>query len=194
MRTIRLSKKIFTISNLLSLSRIAMAPFIVMGLVSGRIFLVLGLFVLASLTDLLDGYFARLFNEPTVLGTYLDPLADKVLLLSCFGTLAVIHFPSLPLPWWFIVLVFARETVIVVGAVALLFRKPRTLVTPTRGGKLTTVGYMILIMWIIICRIFLWMPLKTFYFVLTGVTILALFSLAEYVWRGVQWLRSVARS
>ena len=178
-----------TISNILTASRIVSTPFIVAGLVHGWFRVVFVLFALAAITDMLDGYLARLWDERTVLGAYLDPLADKILFISCFITLSYIQFPSLPLPWWFVTLVLLREAVVVFGAIFVMMRKKQSIaIEPTQSGKFTAAGYMVLIGWLFICHFFSWMPLKTFTVALVCLSGLALVSLVQYIRRGVALL------
>ena len=91
--------------------------------------------ILAGLTDALDGLMARWLNARTPLGSYLDPIADKVLLVGVFLALGSTGL----LPLWLVALVVARDVVILVGAVA-LYAVERTIqtVTPTFSSKLNT--------------------------------------------------------
>lgn len=189
----RLLARIYTIPNLLTFSRLLAAPVMVYALSHKQWVLSALLFVAAAVSDTLDGYLARKFNEPTILGTYLDPLADKVFFTSCFFTLWFVQFPSLPIPWWFVGVVVTREVLLLCGAVYVVLRAPRIPVEPTQGGKLTTVGYCLLIGWTFLCYFFDWMPLKTFNVVLVCVTALSLFSFAQYVWRAICLLFGAAR-
>ncbi|MGD1997378.1 MAG: CDP-alcohol phosphatidyltransferase family protein [Candidatus Dependentiae bacterium] len=184
----RLLARIYTISNVLTFSRLLMAPLMVYTLSTKLWFYSALLFAAAALSDTLDGYLARRFNEPTVLGTYLDPLADKVFFTSCFFTLWFVQFPSLPIPWWFVGVVVVREFVLLCGALYVLLRMPRIPVQPTRSGKLTTVGYCLVIGWTFACYFFGWMPVKTFTAVLLGVTALSLFSFIYYLRRAISLL------
>ena len=78
------SNRFRTTPNLLTLLRICLAPFLVSAILENRFALSLGLFVAAGLTDALDGTLARLLKQRTVLGHYLDPVADKLLLSTLF--------------------------------------------------------------------------------------------------------------
>lgn len=189
---IPLSTKIFTISNVLTVMRIVCAPIIVAALWARWWRASFLLFILAAGTDLLDGYLARLLNEPTVLGTYLDPLADKILVSSCFSTLWLIQFPSLPIPWWFVGVVLGRELLLILGGIYLVRRGVGAAVRPSRGGKVTMAGYSLLIVWIFACYFGDWQPVRTYYCVLMIVTTLSLYSLGGYcrrAWRALSDLR-----
>lgn len=189
----QLHSRWFTISNILTAARLCSTPFIVWGLLIGWHKLVFALFVGAGITDMLDGYLARLRNEQTVVGAYLDPVADKVLLTSCFCTLAWIQLETVSLPWWFVATVLVRELVILCGAVLVVWRNPRASVAPTLSGKLTTAGYMVLIGWLLTCHFGGWLPHKSFFTALVVVALFAVASLLQYVWRGVLAIRNILR-
>ena len=108
--------QIFTAPNQLTLLRMAFVPFIVIELVDGRYFWALMLFVTAGFSDGLDGLLARKLHQQTVLGQYLDPIADKLLLSTMFPVLSILH----RIPWKFTVLVFSRD-VSILAASAVLF-------------------------------------------------------------------------
>ena len=111
----RLSQ-IFTAPNQLTLLRMVFVPFIVIELVEGRYFWALILFVIAGFSDGLDGLLARKLHQQTVLGQYLDPIADKLLLSTMFLVLSILH----KIPWKFTVLVFSRD-ISILAASAVLF-------------------------------------------------------------------------
>ena len=96
---------LFTAPNQLTLLRMLFLPFIVNSLVDGRYSTALILFILAGLSDGLDGLLARTLHQQTMLGQYLDPIADKLLLSTMFMVLSILH----KIPWKFTVLVFSRD-------------------------------------------------------------------------------------
>jgi cardiolipin synthase len=104
-----------TVPNALTLLRMAIVPLFVIALLEGEPRRALILFCVAGVTDALDGFLARHFGQQSVLGMYLDPAADKLLLVTAFVMLAVpgLH-PGLVIPLWVTVLVFARDLLIVV--------------------------------------------------------------------------------
>src|SRR4029077_6959574 len=108
--------QLLTAPNQLTLLRMMFLPFIVMNLVSGHYRWALILFVLAGLSDGLDGLLARILKQQTLLGQYLDPIADKLLLSTMFLVLSILH----KIPWKFTVLVFSRD-ICIVAASAVLF-------------------------------------------------------------------------
>ena len=101
--------------NQLTLLRMMFLPFIVINLVEGHYKLALILFVLAGLSDGLDGLLARVLKQQTVLGQYLDPIADKLLLSTMFLVLSILH----KIPWKFTVLVFSRDISILAASAVL---------------------------------------------------------------------------
>ncbi|MGA8440532.1 MAG: CDP-alcohol phosphatidyltransferase family protein [Candidatus Sulfotelmatobacter sp.] len=108
--------QIFTAPNQLTLLRMVFVPFIVIELVDGRYFRALVLFVIAGFSDGLDGLLARKLHQQTLLGQYLDPIADKLLLSTMFLVLSILH----KIPWKFTVLVFSRD-ISILAASAVLF-------------------------------------------------------------------------
>jgi cardiolipin synthase (CMP-forming) len=108
--------QIFTAPNQLTLLRMVFVPFIVIELVDGRYFRALILFVIAGFSDGLDGLLARKLHQQTLLGQYLDPIADKLLLSTMFLVLSILH----KIPWKFTVLVFSRD-ISILAASAVLF-------------------------------------------------------------------------
>lgn len=100
----RLSQ-VFTAPNQLTLARMAFLPFVIIKLVEGHYRGALILFLLAGLSDGFDGLLARRLKQQTLLGQYLDPIADKMLLSTVFLVLSIVH----KIPWKFTVLVFSRD-------------------------------------------------------------------------------------
>lgn len=111
----RLSQ-ILTAPNQLTLLRMVFVPFIVIELVDGHYSRALVLFVIAGFSDGLDGLLARSLHQQTLLGQYLDPIADKLLLSTMFLVLSILH----RIPWKFTVLVFSRD-ISILAASAVLF-------------------------------------------------------------------------
>lgn len=126
---------IFNLPNGLTFLRLLLAPVIVILLINGADAWALVVFLLAGITDGLDGYFARSLRERTELGRVLDPVADKVLLGSAFFTLAFLG----RLPLWLVVIAVGRDLVVVVGSCILYGVTGRLGYPPSVIGKLTTV-------------------------------------------------------
>jgi cardiolipin synthase len=107
--------QLLTYPNQLTLLRMMFLPFIVIHLVSGHYRWALILFVIAGMSDGLDGLLARWLKQQTVLGQYLDPIADKLLLSTMFLVLSILH----KIPWKFTVLVFSRDISILFASAVL---------------------------------------------------------------------------
>ena len=108
--------QILTAPNQLTLLRMIFVPFIVIHLVEGRYLWALIVFVIAGFSDGLDGLLARRLHQQTLLGQYLDPIADKLLLSTMFLVLSILH----KIPWKFSVVVFSRD-ISILAASAVLF-------------------------------------------------------------------------
>lgn len=108
--------QVFTAPNQLTLLRMIFVPFIVIHLVDGHYSWALILFVVAGFSDGLDGLLARRLHQQTLLGQYLDPIADKLLLSTLFLVLSILH----KIPWKYTVLVFSRD-ISILAASAVLF-------------------------------------------------------------------------
>jgi cardiolipin synthase (CMP-forming) len=100
--------------NFLTIGRILLVPVVIWCLMQGNYIFAFVTFVVAGFTDGLDGFLARRFDLHTELGAYLDPLADKILMVSIYVTLAVLQH----LPEWVVIIVVTRD-VLIVGAVLL---------------------------------------------------------------------------
>jgi cardiolipin synthase len=98
-------RQLLTAPNQLTLLRMLFLPFIVDNLVDRHYTTALVLFVLAGLSDGLDGFLARRLHQQTLLGQYLDPIADKLLLSTMFLSLSIMH----KIPWRYTVMVFSRD-------------------------------------------------------------------------------------
>jgi cardiolipin synthase (CMP-forming) len=139
-----MTSELFTPANLLTMSRMVLVPVFALCMLYGHPVWALIVFVVAGATDLLDGLIARRTGGQTTLGTWLDPMADKLLLLTVFLILTLPHFGlTHRLPVWLTVLVISRDVGIVLTvAIVNLAVAPRTF-TPSPLGKLATVVFLI---------------------------------------------------
>jgi cardiolipin synthase len=103
-----------TIPNLITIGRLFLVPFTVWLIVKGESLTAFWIFILAGVSDAVDGFLARQFNLRSELGSYLDPLVDKVLLVSIYVTFAVMA----EIPLWLAILIVSRD-ILIVGAVML---------------------------------------------------------------------------
>ena len=135
-----MSSRIVTVPNLLTVFRMVLIPVFVSLLFYQRFILALAIFILAGVTDGLDGLLARRFNQKSQLGTILDPIADKLMLVTSFVVLSMrAVFPQplpshLPIPFWVTIAVISRDVFILVGAAAI------NIVTGFRGFRPSLLG------------------------------------------------------
>jgi cardiolipin synthase len=127
-------EKTMNIPNFLSLTRIILVPVFVIFLIQDEYYNALIVFVIAGLTDVLDGTMARLLNAQTKLGSYLDPIADKLLLATSFVTLAILGI----IPSWLTVIVMSRDFIILLGIAILSLMSVTFEIKPALVGKATT--------------------------------------------------------
>jgi len=107
-------------------------------------------FIIASLSDAIDGFIARTFNQKTSLGTFLDPLADKLLLLTGIILLSLNISGLTQLPIWFPILVFSRDLLLLLGALIIQLTTHQLKIAPNILGKATTVLQMSTVLWILL--------------------------------------------
>lgn len=133
-------------ANQLTILRIAAIPFFVLLLVYGYPGAAIIVFVLAGITDALDGLIARRLRQKTALGSFLDPMADKLLMTAAFVTLTV---PSVPvkahIPVWLTILSISRDLLIALFALLMHLRLDVSQFPPTLLGKCTTAVQLITI-------------------------------------------------
>lgn len=122
------------IPNSLTILRILLIPVYIGFMMSGTYGLALLALLVAGLTDAIDGPIARKLNQRTRLGTFLDPLADKLLLISGFICLSLLHL----VPSWLVILVVSRDAILLLGTVAAQLTNTTIDITSTILGKGTT--------------------------------------------------------
>ena len=171
MSTLRAVLANLTFANQLTFLRLVAIPLLVIFLLQGRNGLALALFIGAGITDLLDGLVARWLKQQSALGSFLDPTADKFLMLGCYVTLALPpgleafpdYHPANVMPVWMAIMVVARDVFIVVTAIVLYLMLGARRFPPTRLGKwctgaeLVTVGVFLVYNWVGVSS-HLWVP------------------------------------
>jgi len=125
---------VLTLANRLTILRILMTPVIVVLLLYRHMGAALALFLLAGITDALDGLIARSWKQKTTLGMVLDPLADKLLLTSTVVTLTILK----ELPRWFTIILVSRDVFLIGGTMILYMFLGKLGTPPSRLGKVTT--------------------------------------------------------
>ena len=171
--------------NILTILRILSVPVFVNMVVYGRYDYALVLFLAAAITDGLDGLIARVSNQRSRLGRYLDPLADKVLLTSAFVTLSIFHF----VPIWLTIIVVSRDLILALGTLLLHLLELQVDITPSWLGKLTTVlqlAYVVVILTLIAFSLTSGLTEPASLIVAAVTVVSGLF----YIFRGVRALRT----
>jgi cardiolipin synthase (CMP-forming) len=137
---------ILTYANQLTILRMLFVPCFILLLIYDHPKSATILFLIAAVTDGLDGLLARKLQQKTVLGSYLDPMADKILLTAAFVTLSL---PSLPLvlhiPTWLTVLTISRDVIIALSALVIHLQTRHTQFPPSILGKCTTAVQLLLV-------------------------------------------------
>ena len=127
------------IPNLITLGRILLVPIVVWAITSGEMWIAFVLFVAAGISDAVDGFLAKRFHMATELGAYLDPLADKALIVSIYISLGV----NDAIPRWLVILVVSRD-ILIVGGIMLSWLVGNPLkIKPLLVSKLNTVAQIV---------------------------------------------------
>jgi cardiolipin synthase (CMP-forming) len=132
-------KQLRSAPNLLTLLRLIFIPFVIIAVQQQKYMWALGIFIVAGITDGLDGLLARVFNQKTVLGQYLDPIADKLLLSTMFLVLSLFHL----IRWPITVLVFSRDILILIVCSVLYATGVMKVFRPSVLGKANTVAQIV---------------------------------------------------
>lgn len=171
------------IPNFLTIARILLIPLMVIFLLDGELSSAFWVFVVAGITDGLDGFLARVLHQKTDFGAFIDPLADKLLLLTCYISLAVLNF----LPKWLAVLVVSRDVLICGGIGVLMLYNRNFAIRPSMISKITTLLQLLTVAFHLGQRhIGPFLEYRTLIIFLTaGFTIL---SGGHYLWRGFRIL------
>ncbi len=174
-----------TLPNLITVGRIVLVPVVIWAITSGNMLLAFWLFVAAGISDAVDGFLAKKLNAQTDFGAYLDPLADKALLMSIYVTLSTEGL----LPRWIVIAVVSRD-IMIVGAVVLswVMNKP-VKIHPLIVSKLNTTAQIALAALVLASSGFAFDPgrAKDVALVLAGG--LTVVSAAAYL---VEWMRHMA--
>ena len=149
------------LANRITITRIILTPLFIAAVVYGRMNIALILFAAAVISDGLDGFVARSMHQQTSVGTILDPLADKILLISAFICLTIIKSipEGLRLPPYVPIIVISRDAIIVLGSILIHVIKGGVKIAPSFWGKFTT-----------------------FFQMMTIVSILVQFKYSNYIW------------
>jgi cardiolipin synthase len=165
--------------NLLTLMRLFIIPFLLIEILDGHYGIAFALFMLAGISDALDGLLARWLSQKTTLGQYLDPIADKLLLSSLFVVLT--HVGLIPL--YVTVLVFSRDVGILLISTLLFVTGTLRDFRPSVFGKLNTFVQIVALIAVLCQKLFVSTGLATFRdIVVRSIAVLAPLSAAQYAW------------
>ena len=180
-----------TLANGVTAVRLVLVPFIIIALLKGEFSDAFWMTLIAGATDAVDGYIARAFGHKSMIGAYLDPVADKVLILSLLGMLTYQGY----LPLWFVILALARDVAIVVTvAVFTRMKKSDLRMQPLFVSKLTTVAQIALVLVTLADLAFHleWTALRGG--MLWGAAVMTVASWGAYIVEGLRAMRTVEAS
>jgi len=177
-----------SIPNLITLARILLVPIVVWAITAGEMRIAFILFLAAGISDAVDGFLAKRFGMATEVGAYLDPLADKAMLVSIYIALGIAQ----AIPRWLVILVVSRD-IMIVGAVILswLVDKPVKL-KPLLVSKLNTVAQIALACVVMAALGFRFNADLVTMLLTALVTALTLLSIASYVGEWVRHMNATA--
>ncbi|OIP92094.1 MAG: CDP-diacylglycerol--glycerol-3-phosphate 3-phosphatidyltransferase [Syntrophaceae bacterium CG2_30_49_12] len=179
------------IPNFLSLLRIILVPAVVIFLMQGSFSKALIFFTVSGITDAMDGFLARILKQQTIIGSYLDPIADKALLVSCFLALSIMGI----IPGWLTVIVISRDIIILVGVSIFSMMAISFEIHPTFVSKVTTVLQIFTVLLVLLfkCKCILgsfdYMWVMLFYWFTALFTVI---SGLNYIARGVKLINNQA--
>ncbi len=169
-----------TVATYFTIARLLFIPCIMVSMLSHAWILATVFFVVASITDVLDGMLARSRNEVSWLGTILDPLADKLMLIAVYVCLVYGKFIPVDLPMWFLVLVIVNEVILLLGAAYFSLFKQQIAINPSRLAKLVGVGQFLFIFWALLCGFVDIAPVTLFYQVIFLIAAARIVVLIQY--------------
>jgi len=180
-----------TLPNFITLMRMAIVPFFVIAVAEGDFRLALWTLIIAGLTDALDGWMARRFDMESVVGAYLDPIADKLLLVTAYVTLTIPMGQAVVIPVWLTILALFRDFFIMVVVLVLYLVEDIRSFPPSVLGKATTFMHIVTIGIVLLANLTvlpLWAPPLCFY----TSFILVILSGFNYIYRSSRFIE-VAR-
>jgi cardiolipin synthase (CMP-forming) len=147
----------WTLPNLITLLRLAALPFFLVSISDGRFDIALAIFVVAGISDGVDGYLARHFDMKSALGAYLDPIADKLLLISSYLFLAIPSYPArVKVPVWLAVMVLSRDFLLLLVALLMILTVGKRAFPPSWAGKVTTVTQILTVLFVLCANVWNW--------------------------------------
>ena len=169
-----------TLANKVTLLRILCIPLFLILLLNQKFQPAALLLLLCVLTDALDGSIARYFKQKTPLGSFLDPLADKLLLLGTFGALTHMKVTA---PWIF-VMILSRDVLVLLGWIILYFLTGSITISPRMLGKVTIASQMFYALCLLLEMAFSVVPKSLLQLLLVLSMALTASSMLDYLWTG----------
>ena len=178
----RAGATLLSIPNLITLGRILLVPVVVWAITAGESKIAFGIFLAAGVSDAVDGFLAKRFGMQTELGAYLDPLADKAMIVSIYIALAIAG----AIPLWLVIIVVSRD-IMIVGAVILSWLVDRPVaLKPHIISKANTVAQIVLALLVLATRAFSFDAETLLMAAMATVAVLTLLSTAVYL---AGWVR-----
>lgn len=178
------------VPNFLSLLRIILVPVIIIFLIQESYKESLIVFTIAGLTDIFDGLLARALNSQTKVGAFIDPMADKLLMASCFITLSVVGL----IPSWLTVIVISRDFIIVFGMVILSMMSIKYEMKPVFISKVTTAFQLATIFFVLLFRAYIHDINLTWIAILCWITAaLTIVSGFTYILQGIRYINRASQ-
>ena len=170
-----------TVPNLITSLRIILTPIFIIYVLDEKYLLALIVFVLAGLSDAVDGFIARVFDQKSRLGAILDPIADKILLVSAFIVLSVKDV----IPVWLTVIVISRDILILLAVLILFLTKDNFAISPAFVSKITTCLQLVTVLNVLLAKYFpVFHQVSDYFFWATG-----LFVVTSFLHYMRQWFR-----
>ena len=154
----------WTLPNFITLLRLAALPFFLFSIAEGRIGIALVIFVAAGISDGIDGYLARRLDMKSALGAYLDPIADKLLMMGSYPV-------AVKVPIWLAVLVISRDILLMMVGLLMILASGARQFPPTWLGKVATVTLIVTVLFVLCANLWSWpMPIVWIAFGAAGTT------------------------
>ena len=178
-----------TVPNFITLVRMAIVPFFVLAVSQHEFRLALWTFVVAGLTDTLDGFLARRLKASSVIGAYLDPIADKLLMTAAYIILTIPQGQRVVIPLWLALLALFRDFLIMLVALVLYLVEGISKFPPSILGKVTTTMHVVTVVMVLLANLTIlpgWVLTSCFYTAF-GLVILSGFN---YIYRASRFIEA----
>ncbi len=175
------------LANQLTILRIFLIPVFIILIGYNKPLYALIVFIIAGLTDALDGFIARKFNQITTLGKILDPIADKALLVSGFIFIYTSDL-QVKFPYWYVVIVISRDIYILLGSALIYFMKGYLDVRPSVFGKATTFFQILSVVAVLVANI-TYIPQNFVDWIIYTASFFTVLSTITYTYDGFQQIK-----